>query len=149
MAWWAMALMSINQIIHEEIQSDRSIPRRVGDCCHPRSTQKTWLPHPQAPQASGVEGIYPLSPPLVRGETKALSPPRPKASPSPYSPPLLSRAGGVKRETAECYLLTYQPAPISAWVLHPQNDDADRQTIETIIQSAIKKQPANITRRAS
>jgi hypothetical protein len=48
-----------------------------------------------------------------------------------------------------CYLLTYQPAPISAWVLHPQNDDADRKTIETIIQSVIKKQPANIARRAS
>jgi hypothetical protein len=56
-----------------------------------------------------------------------------------------------------CYLLTYQPAPISAWVLHPQNDDSDsqydssasRQTIETIIQSALKKQPATITKRAS
>ena len=47
------------------------------------------------------------------------------------------------------YKLTYQPAPISAWVIHPQNNDTRYQTIETIIQSAIKKQPANITRRAS
>ncbi len=47
------------------------------------------------------------------------------------------------------YLLTYQPAPISAWVLHPQNNDTHRQTIDTIIQRAIKKQPAEINRRAS
>ena len=39
--------------------------------------------------------------------------------------------------TAECcYLLTYQPAPISAWVLHPQGKDPDRHTLETIIQRA-------------
>lgn len=46
------------------------------------------------------------------------------------------------------YKLTYQPAPISAWVLHPQDNDAERQTLETIIQSAIKKH-ANPIRRAS
>jgi two-component SAPR family response regulator len=47
------------------------------------------------------------------------------------------------------YKLTYQPNPISAWVLHPQDNDIRRQAIETIIQSAIKKQPASQTRRAS
>ncbi len=47
------------------------------------------------------------------------------------------------------YTLTYQPAPISAWVLHPQDNDIRRQTIETIIQSALKKQSANPIRRAS
>ena len=47
------------------------------------------------------------------------------------------------------YTLTYQPAPISAWVLHPQDNDIRRQTLETIIQSALKKQPANPIRRAS
>jgi hypothetical protein len=47
------------------------------------------------------------------------------------------------------YKLTYQPAPISAWVLHPQNNDPRRHTIENIIQQAIKKQPVSITRRAS
>jgi hypothetical protein len=47
------------------------------------------------------------------------------------------------------YKLTYQPAPISAWVPHPQNNDTRRHTIETIIQRAIKKQPPNIIRRAS
>jgi hypothetical protein len=46
------------------------------------------------------------------------------------------------------YTLTDQPAPISAWVLHPQDTDIRRQTIETIIQSALKKQPANHIRRA-
>jgi hypothetical protein len=46
------------------------------------------------------------------------------------------------------YTLTYQPAPISAWVLHPQNNDTRYQTIEAIIQHAIKKQPANLNRRA-
>jgi hypothetical protein len=47
------------------------------------------------------------------------------------------------------YLLTYQPAPISDWVLHPQNNDPRRYTIESIIESALKKQPASLTRRAS
>ncbi len=47
------------------------------------------------------------------------------------------------------YKLTYQPAPISAWVLHPQNNDIRRQAIEAIIQNAIKKQPANLIRTAS
>ncbi len=46
------------------------------------------------------------------------------------------------------YLLTYQPAPISDWVLHPQNNDAQHHVLETIIQSAIKKQPASLSRRA-
>jgi hypothetical protein len=47
------------------------------------------------------------------------------------------------------YKLTYQPAPVNAWVLHPQNNDTRCQTIETIIQSALKKQPTNQVRRAS
>jgi hypothetical protein len=86
-----------------------------------------------------------------------LNPPRTKASLD--APPLPRGAGGVtssargtgraRKEAGEYYLLTYQPAPISAWVLHPQNNDRDRQAIETIIQSAIKKQRANQIRRAS
>ena len=47
------------------------------------------------------------------------------------------------------YKLTYQPAPISAWVLHPQSNDIRRQAIENIIQNAIKKQPTQIIRTAS
>jgi hypothetical protein len=46
------------------------------------------------------------------------------------------------------YKLTYQPAPISAWVLHPQDNDTRRNAIESIIQSAIKQQPINQIRRA-
>jgi lambda repressor-like predicted transcriptional regulator len=46
------------------------------------------------------------------------------------------------------YTLTYQPTPISAWVLHPQNNHTRYQTIEAIIQNAIKKQPENLNRRA-
>jgi hypothetical protein len=96
-----------------------------------------------------------------------LSPPRTKASVD--APPLptgatgalvrMRRAGGVtssargtgraKEKTGGFYTLTYQPAPISAWVLHPQDNDIRRQAIETIIQSAIKKQPTNQIRRAS
>jgi hypothetical protein len=47
------------------------------------------------------------------------------------------------------YKLTYQPAPISAWVLHPQNNDTRCQVLEAIIQNAIKKQPVNLIRTAS
>jgi hypothetical protein len=46
------------------------------------------------------------------------------------------------------YKLTYQPAPISAWVLHPQNNDTRSQAVEAIIQNAIKKQPVNLIRTA-
>ena len=47
------------------------------------------------------------------------------------------------------YLLTYQPAPISAWVLHPQDNNASRDTLSTIIQRALTQQPATKTRRNS
>jgi len=36
------------------------------------------------------------------------------------------------------YTLTYQPAPISAWVLHPQNNDTRRQAIEAIQREATR-----------
>ena len=55
------------------------------------------------------------------------------------------------------YMLTYQPAPISSWVLHPQNNDSDshgdssasRHTIENIIQRALIKHSASIVGRVS
>lgn len=62
---------------------------------------------------------------------------------TPFNPRL------AKGKTGEYYLLTYQPAPISAWILHPQNNSADYQTIETIIQRAIKKQSVNLTKKVS
>jgi hypothetical protein len=84
---------------------------------------------------------------------------RPTTKASVDAPPLPREAGGgissargtgrASNEAGEYYLLTYQPAPISAWVLHPQNNDRDRQTIETIIQNTLKKQPANLIRTAS
>ncbi|HEY9669477.1 MAG TPA: hypothetical protein V6C91_21870 [Coleofasciculaceae cyanobacterium] len=42
-----------------------------------------------------------------------------------------------REETDKHYLLTYQPAPISAWVIHPQTNEPQRHTIETIIQRAL------------
>ncbi len=47
------------------------------------------------------------------------------------------------------YKLTYQPAPISAWVLHPQDNDIRSQAIKAIIQNVIKKQLVNLIRTAS
>jgi hypothetical protein len=47
------------------------------------------------------------------------------------------------------YLLTFQPTPISAWVLHPQDNDASGDTLSNIIQRALTQQPAKTTRRKS
>ena len=52
-------------------------------------------------------------------------------------------------ETGGCYLLTYQPAPISAWVLHPQSDEPNRQTLLTLIQNTLAKQPKTTTSKVS
>jgi hypothetical protein len=43
------------------------------------------------------------------------------------------------------YVLTYQPAPISAWLLHPQDNDSTRATLSNLIQRALTKQPAGNT----
>jgi hypothetical protein len=51
--------------------------------------------------------------------------------------------------SARFYMLTYQPAPISAWVLHPQDNDIRSQAIKAIIQNVIKKQLVNLIRTAS
>ena len=88
--------------------------------------------------------ITPQSPPTTKASVDALPLPREAGG-------VTSSARGTGRasnQAGEYYLLTYQPAPISAWVLHPQNNECDRQTIETIIESALKKQPANLTRTA-
>jgi hypothetical protein len=42
------------------------------------------------------------------------------------------------------YLLTYQPTPISAWVLHPQDNDASRNTLSNIIQRASNKRESKV-----
>jgi hypothetical protein len=51
---------------------------------------------------------------------------------------------GTGRNTSECYLLTYQPAPISAWILHPQNNKPQRQTLLNLIQRTLAK-PSTLT----
>jgi hypothetical protein len=56
------------------------------------------------------------------------------------------------------YMLTYQPAPISSWVLHPENDDSDcskengkteRHRLETVIQRALIQQSTGRAGRVS
>jgi hypothetical protein len=47
------------------------------------------------------------------------------------------------------YQMTYQPAPISSWVLYPQNNDASHNTIMNIIQGALTLRPAGIAGRVS
>lgn len=47
------------------------------------------------------------------------------------------------------YKLAYQPAPISAWELYPQNDNPSRQGLLTIIQKALSEQPSGIFRKVS
>jgi hypothetical protein len=47
------------------------------------------------------------------------------------------------------YDLIYQPAPSSSWVLHPQNNNSARHSIETIIQRALIKPSAGIAGRVS
>jgi hypothetical protein len=97
----------------------------------------------------------PNSPPLPRGAGGVSSLPRgtggvsslPRGTGGVSS--LLRGTGRVRAETQAYYLLTYQPAPISAWVLHPQNNDPQRHTIETIIQRALKQQPTNFIRKTS
>ncbi|GAB4189724.1 MAG: hypothetical protein Fur006_31280 [Coleofasciculaceae cyanobacterium] len=65
---------------------------------------------------------------------------------TPLHPPnsLARGTGRAKEATAKThqrksYLLTYQPAPISTWVLHPQTNDPDYHSLETIIQQAISR----------
>jgi hypothetical protein len=63
---------------------------------------------------------------------------------TPPSPTLTRGTGRVKNTPAlpkaveEVYLLTYQPAPINAWVLHPQTNAPQRHTLETLIQQTLK-----------
>ena len=85
-----------------------------------------------------------ITPPLARGSGRKLTSPLAREAGEKLTPPLPRGAGGVMQETAtthttKSYLLTYQPAPISAWVLHPQTNDPDRHTLETLIQRAITR----------
>ncbi|HEY9675594.1 MAG TPA: hypothetical protein V6D11_29395 [Waterburya sp.] len=48
-----------------------------------------------------------------------------------------------------CYQLSYQPAPISRWVLYPQNSDSSRHALLSIIQGVLSRQPAGIAGKVS
>jgi hypothetical protein len=50
----------------------------------------------------------------------------------------------IQEAIGSCYQLTYQPAPISSWVLYPRNNDSGRQALLKIIQGALKRQPAGM-----
>jgi ribosomal protein S3AE len=49
----------------------------------------------------------------------------------------------------KCYLLTYQPAPVRAWVLHPQDNDIRYKTLCNIIQRTVTKKSPKSSRRHS
>jgi hypothetical protein len=96
------------------------------------------------PKQPAWKVITPLSSPTTKASVDA--PPNPRGAGGVI--PSARGTGRAREEAGEYYLLTYQPAPISAWVLHPQNNECDRHAIETIIESALKKQPVNLTRTA-
>jgi hypothetical protein len=48
----------------------------------------------------------------------------------------------------DSYKLTYQPAPISAWVLHPQSDNPNRQSLLNIISLVRRSQRRSLLGRA-
>lgn len=51
----------------------------------------------------------------------------------------LQAAWAVYLTNEKFYLLTYQPAPIRALVLHPQDDDIRYHTLSHIIQRTVTK----------
>ncbi|MEW6497209.1 MAG: hypothetical protein AB1589_32610 [Cyanobacteriota bacterium] len=55
----------------------------------------------------------------------------------------------MREQTEEYYLLTFQPAPISAWVLHPQTNSPQRHAIEIIIQRTLNHLPATLIGKTS
>lgn len=55
----------------------------------------------------------------------------------------------AREEARSFYLLTYQPAPISSWVLYPTNNDAAYLKIVGIIQRALPQHSVAITTQVS
>ena len=58
-------------------------------------------------------------------------------------------SSGVRGETGRCYLLSYQPAPISSWVLYPQSGDSSRQTLMKIIQGVLTNKSVSVAGKVS
>lgn len=55
----------------------------------------------------------------------------------------------ARGETQRCYQLSYQPAPISSWVLYPQSSDNSRHALLNIIQSVLTHQSPGIVGKVS
>lgn len=134
--------------VAQQIAAIRAALHKHGYQIRKRSKQAAWTITPLNPpkttpplaRGSGRK----LTPPLATGTEEKLTPSLATGTEGKLTPPLARGAGGVMQETTgthtrKRYLLTYQPAPISAWVLNPQNNNPDCQTIKTIIQQAITR----------
>ncbi len=146
--------------VAQQIAAIRAALHKHGYQIRKRSKQAAWTITPLNPpkttpplaRGSGRKLTPPsatrtqekLTPPLATGTEAKLTPSLATGTEAKLTPPLARGAGGVMHETARThttkpYLLTYQPAPISAWVLNPQTNNPDCQTILTIIQKAITR----------
>ncbi|MGQ4646347.1 hypothetical protein [Lyngbya aestuarii] len=52
-------------------------------------------------------------------------------------------------EPEKHYKLTYKTAPVSTWVLHPDSNDPNRQSLLDIIQNTLATEPAGVAREIS
>jgi hypothetical protein len=122
--------------VAQQIAAIRAALHKHGYQIRKRPKQAAWTITPLNPPKT--------TPPLARGSGRKLTPPSATRTQEKLTAPLARGAGGVMQETTgthttQPYLLTYQPAPISAWVLNPQTNNPDCQTIQTIIQKAITR----------
>jgi hypothetical protein len=99
--------------VAQQIAAIKAVLKKHGYRICKRPKQAAWIITPLNPQQT--------TPPSARGSGRKLT-------------PLLTQA--VSKETQKSYLLTYQPAPISAWILHPPSQDTDYQTHKILIQKA-------------
>jgi hypothetical protein len=145
----AQQIAAIRAVLHKHGYQIRKRPKQAAWTITPLNPPKTAPPLARGsgrkltpPSATGTEAK--LTPPLATGTEAKLTPPSATRTQEKLTPPLARGAGGVMPEpsgthTTKPYLLTYQPAPISAWVLNPQTNNPDCQTIQTIIQKAITR----------
>lgn len=122
--------------VAQNVAAIRAALHKHGYQLRKRPKQAAWTITPLNPSKTTSS--------LARGTGRKLTPSSATATEAKQAPSLIRGVGGVKQEiaktqTRKSYLLTYQPAPISAWILHPQTNDPDRHTLETIIQRAITR----------
>ncbi|HEY9635002.1 MAG TPA: hypothetical protein V6D14_16485 [Coleofasciculaceae cyanobacterium] len=133
----AQQIAAIRAALHKHGYQIRKRPKQAAWTITPLNPPKTT---PPLARGSGRK----LTPPSATRTQEKLTPPLATRTEEKLTPPLARGAGGVMQETTgthttQPYLLTYQPAPISAWVLNPQTNNPDCQTIQTIIQKAITR----------